>query len=546
MSLEHDTKRNICACIFLAVVVVTVFWPVVRYDFVSFDDPQYVSANAFMPDGLTGENVKKSFFWFYGMWTPVTILSYLVDAELYGINAHGFHLTNILIHVVNTGLLFLVLHAMTGSFWASVLVAALFGVHPLHVEPVAWISSRKDVLSTFFWFATMGLYLRYVKTPSTGRFVLVLLSFTLGMLAKPMLMTLPFALLLLDYWPLERFGFQDFHTAAGRKRLGEAVLEKCVLLPVVPACFVVTYYTQASSGAVSTFTTVPLTTRIGNATVGYAAYIVDTVWPVGLAFLYPLPLGGHPIPIIVAAAILLAAATVGAAWCARKRPYVLVGWLWYVGTLVPVIGLIQLGSQMRADRYTYVPLIGLFIVLAWGLAEWAERRPRHARGMGALCAAALIALMVVSSMQVTHWANSETLYRRAIAVTENNLTAHYNLAIYLEREIRTDEAIAEYEKCLTITPNHPGTHINLGAILARRGEMDAAIAHFNAALEFAPNNSILLLNMALAYRSLGEVETAHLFAEKAVEVAPNSPDARMLYEAIREDLGLLETPDDGA
>lgn len=530
---EHHTRRNTYACIFLAVVVVIVFWPVTGYDFVSFDDPQYVSANTFMPDGLTGENIGRAFYWFYGMWTPLTILSYLGDAELYGIDAGGFHLTNLLFHILNTVLLFLVLNSMTRSFWASLFVAALFGVHPLHVEPVAWISSRKDVLSTFFWFATMGLYLRYARKPDMGRFVLVVLSFTLGMLAKPMLMTLPFVLLLLDYWPLGRITVEDLQSSAGRKRLGEAVIEKCVLLPIVPACFIVTYFTQKSSGAVSDFTTMPLLSRIGNAVVGYAAYIVDTIWPAGLAFLYPLPLDGHPVLIVAAAGVFLAVATAGAVLCFRKRPYVLVGWLWYIGTLVPVIGLIQLGSQTRADRYTYVPLIGLFIVVAWALAEWIERRPRHARGVGALCAAVLIALMLVSSRQVTHWANSETLYQRAIAVTDRNLTAHYNLAIYLEREDRTDEAISEYETSLSIAPRHPGSHANLGAILARRGGLGAAIGHFNAALEFSPNNTIILMNLALAHRDLGELHEALAYAERAVEIAPNNKDLRVLYESIR-------------
>lgn len=542
---KHPSRRTLYACIFLVVIVTIVFWPVVGYDFVSFDDPQYVAANAFLPDGLTGNNIKQALTWFYGMWTPVTILSYLVDAELYGINARGFHLTNLLIHVANTVLLFLVLHAMTGSFWASVLVAALFGVHPLHVETVAWISSRKGVLSTFFWFASMGLYARYVRAPSTGRFGLVLIAFALGMLAKPMLMSLPFVLLLLDFWPLNRFGIEDLRTSTGRKRLSHILLEKCVLVPVVPAFFLVTYYTQKSSGAVSTLTTVPFIARIENAVVGYSAYIVDMVWPAGLAFLYPLPLDGYPFPIIAAAVILLATATAGAIWCAQKRRYILVGWLWYIGTLVPVIGLIQLGSQTRADRYTYVPLIGLFIVLAWLLGEWVERRPRHAHGLSGLCAAALIALMIVSSQQVTYWANSEVLYRRAIAVTNRNLTAHYNLAIYLERNSRTDQAITEYENGLTIAPRHPGIHINLGAILARRGELDAAVAHFNAALESVPNNSILLMNLALAHRGRGELDTALVFAEKAVEAAPDSTDARILYETIRTVLGSLEAPDAG-
>jgi len=526
-------------CAGLLVAVVAVFYPVVGFDFVSFDDDNYVYENPFVPDGLTLDSIKGSFTEIYNsMWHPLTMLSFALDSEVFDMHPGGFHFTNLVLHLANTILLFLVLRAMTGAFWPSAAVALLFGVHPLHVESVAWVSARKDVLSTFFWFATMGAYMWYTRTLRAERLALVLVLFVLGLMAKSMLITLPFLLLVLDFWPLERFRLNDLRSEDGRCRVGRLVLEKCAFLPIVAAFLAVSFFTQSEGGAISGVGERGLFARLSNAIIGYAAYIVDTVWPAGLAFMYPLPKGGlHPAWQVGAATLLLVIITVLAIRSIRTRPYLLTGWLWYIGTLVPVIGLVQLGAQARADRYTYVPLIGLFIIVVWAGAEWVAKRPRAKPAISLASAVAFVLLIIIAGKQVQYWKNSEALYRRALAVTENNYTAHYNLALQMQREGRTDDVVEQFEAVLVLVPNHVVAHSNLGTIYYERGDPDRARTHFRAAFEAEPDNPTNrsnMMGMAHVLLQAGDVEAATAHIEEILSLAPDFSPARDLLDSLNQ------------
>ena len=523
----------------LVLAVVAVFYPVVGFEFVSFDDDNYVYENPFVPGGLTLDSLAGSFTEiFNSMWHPLTMLSFVLDSEVYDMRPGGFHFTNLILHLANTILLFFVLRAMTGVFWPSAAVALLFGVHPLHVESVAWVSARKDVLSTFFWFATMGTYLWYTRTLRAERLALVLVLFVLGLMAKSMLITLPFLLFVLDFWPLERFRLEDLRSEDGRRRVGRLVLEKCVFLPIVAAFLAVSFFTQSEGGAISGVAERGLYARASNAVVGYAAYIVDMLWPTGLAFLYPLPKGGlHPAWQMAGAAALITLITVIAFQSMQKRPYVLTGWLWYIGTLVPVIGLVQLGAQARADRYTYVPLIGLFIVIAWLGAEWVAKRPRAKRATCFASAVVFVLLVITAGKQVQYWKNSEALYRRALAVTENNYTAHYNLALQMQHEGRAGDVIEQFEAVLVLVPNHVVAHSNLGAIYYERGDQDRARTHFTAAFEAEPDNPTNrsnMMGMAHVLLQAGKEDEAKAHLEEALRLVTDFDDARVLLESLNQ------------
>lgn len=524
-------------CVGLIIAVVAVFYPVIGFDFVSFDDDNYVYENPFVPGGLTLDSLKGSFAEiFNSMWHPLTMLSYAVDSEIYAMHPGGFHFTNLVLHLANTILLFIVLRAMTGAFWPSAIVALLFGVHPLHVESVAWVSARKDVLSTFFWFATMGAYLWYTRNLRPQRLALVIVLFVLGLMAKSMLITLPFLLFVLDYWPLKRFRLEDIRSKDGRRGIGRLLLEKCVFLPIVAAILAVSFFTQSEGGAISSVAERGSFARVSNAIVGYAAYIVDTVWPAGLAFMYPLPKGGlHPAWQVGAAAALILLITVIALRSLRVRPYILTGWLWYVGTLVPVIGLVQLGAQARADRYTYVPLIGLFIIVAWAGAEWVSKRPRAKPATCLASAVVFVLVIVVAGNQVYYWKSSEALYRRALAVTENNYIAHYNLALQMQREGRTDDVIEQFEALLVLVPNHVVAHSNLGTIYYVSGDRDRARTHFTAAFEAEPDNPTNqgnMLGMVHVLLQSGDSDAAKVHLEEAMRLAPDFAAARALLDSL--------------
>jgi Flp pilus assembly protein TadD len=457
----------------------------------------------------------------------------MLDCEFYGLNPKGHHLTNVLFHMANTILLFVVLRWMTGAIWRSGLVAALFALHPLHVESVAWAAERKDVLSTFFWMLTMVAYMYYVKRPGTKRYLLVLVSFSLGLMAKPMLVTLPFVLLLLDYWPLNRFQPQATTGSVVYQPLGfrssgydkspvlRAVLEKTPLFVMSLLSCLVTVIAQQKAGAVSALEIVPFKLRIANGLVSLVAYMGKMIWPLDLVVFYPHPGSELQIWKPVAAGLFLLIVSTLALWVARRYRYVLVGWLWYLGTLVPVIGLVQVGEQAMADRYTYVPLIGLFIAVVWGFTDlvkgWRSRRYL----VSVTAAVTLLALMAGSWLQVGYWKDSIRLFKHALEVTSNNYVAHYTLGNALAKEGNLAGSVSHYHKALQINPNFAEAHNNLGNALALQGNLTGAISHYHKALKINPDHAEAHRNLAVGLDRQGKHKEALQHYAEALRINPH-------------------------
>lgn len=539
-------RMEVLACAVLALITFSLYWQVRGFEFVTFDDDLGVYTNPIVLEGLSLRSVIGAFTWFTFQWQPLTLLSFMLDGEIHGLEAGGFHFTNVILHTANACLLFLVLRAMTGAVWASLLVAMLFAIHPLHVESVAWVSGRKDVLSTFFWFATLGAYLHYVRVPGLRRMALVIGALFLGLLSKPMLVTAPFLLLVLDLWPLQRIHLADFGRENLQRQVNALVVEKVPMFALAVFFSGLALFSQGDSGTIGSSHVIPLMARLENVVVSYAAYLVDAVWPAGLSFWYPFAIGGYESWRVIGALLLLGALSLTAVLTARKQPYFLTGWLWFLGTLVPVIGFVQIGAQSRADRYTYVPLIGIFIVFSWGLKACAERWPRFRSAVIVLAVSAVAVLSVTTAHQVGYWKDSESLYLRALDVTPGNYLAHYNLALLRAGEKNIEEAKRHYFAALAILPTHAQSHNNLGAILAREGSIDAAVAHFRVTVQVQGNNVVGLCNLATALITLGQLEEAGEYAEHAAALAPDAPRVQRvlheLLEARRAEGKFDETP----
>ena len=465
----------------LFVIVTAVYLPVAHFDFVNYDDPDYVTSNSHVLKGITWNGLA----WAVtspeaANWFPLTRISHMADVQLFGLQSGAHHMVNVFFHACSVVLLFLFLKRATHAQWTSAVVALLFGLHPLHVESVAWVAERKDVLSTFFWFLGLYAYLRYAQRPAIFRYGLVILTFCFGLMAKPMMVSFPFVLLLMDVWPLKRLTF-------GIKRL---VLEKLPLFALSTAVCVVTYLVQEHAGAVKS-AAFPLSLRLGNGLVSYLTYIVQTLWPVGLAVFYPHPLS-IPIWELILASFVLAAISLIAIRQFRRRPYLAVGWFWYLGTLAPVIGLIQAGSQAHADRYMYVPMVGLLFIFGWGCKELVERWPGIKPVAIGLAAASCAACAVATSGQLEYWANSEALFRHALAVTGPSYVAEHNLGSYLlEIPDRRPEAIQHLRAALRLNPDSVEAHTDLGSALSKEpGRLPEAIREFKTALRLDPDSAI--------------------------------------------------------
>ncbi|MBW2538391.1 MAG: tetratricopeptide repeat protein, partial [Deltaproteobacteria bacterium] len=476
-----NIRLDILVCLFLAIVTLAVYWQVINYAFV-FDDDLYVAENFHVRRGLTSETVAWAFTTTsIANWHPLTWLSHMLDIQLYGLNPGSHHLTNVLFHIANTLLLFLILTRMTGALWQSAFVAVLFALHPLHVESVAWISERKDVLSTFFWMLTMWSYIRYVELPGVKRYLLILLFFILGLMVKPMLVTLPFVLLLMDYWPLGRFQFSRSGGAGPDSQPPSfslfLVWEKIPFIVLAAAVSVVAFLVQRSGGAVGSLEIFPIHYRIMNALVSYVSYIGKMIWPFNLALLYPYP-GKLPWWHVSGAFLLLLSISLLSIRNVRRFPWFAVGWLWYLGTLVPVIGLVQIGPQAMADRYTYVPLIGLFIMIAWGIPEIFKKWRYKKEGLVTITVVLLLMLTVISWSQVRYWRNSVTLFKHTLDVTEDNYVIHNNLGFALAEMDRTPEAIWHYSEALRINPRYEKVHNNIGTAFILQGQLERAVEHF--------------------------------------------------------------------
>ena len=515
----------------LSLLVSGVYWQVGGHAFVNLDDDVYVYENPIVLGGLTLEGAKWAFTTFHASnWHPLTWLSHMLDAELFGPSAGWHHRVNVLLHLLNTGLLFLVLWRMTGGMWPSAFVAALFGVHPLHVESVAWVAERKDVLSTLFWILTMGAYLRYAQRPGMGRYLLVAVLFALGLMCKPMLVTLPFVLLLLDWWPLGRMS-REGAPVSEQWRLAMPMVfrrmwEKIPLLGMSAISCAITYLAQAKGGAVSQFEHLPFGSRISNAFVSYVAYLGKAVWPSSLAVFYPHPATIHanvPAWEIAGSVLLLCGLSIIVLREGHRRPYLAVGGLWYLGTLVPVIGVIQVGAQAMADRYTYVPLIGVFIAVAWGIPEllagWRFRR----FALEALGGAVVLALSLAGWSQVGYWRDSVTLLSRAVAVTDGNWVAMNNLGISYEKLGQYQQAIGCYREALRIKPDDAKAWNNLGVSCEKLGQYQQAIGYYREALRIKPDYAYAWNNLGVSYEKLGQYQQAIGCYREALRIKPDIP-----------------------
>jgi Flp pilus assembly protein TadD len=518
-------RQALWVCLALVAINVAIYAPVAAHGFVNWDDPEYVSGNPMVARGLTWPGVVWAFTSAHAAnWHPLTWLSHMLDVQLYGMHAGPHHITNVILHVASTVLLFGWLYRATGAIGRSVVVAALFAAHPLHVESVAWVAERKDVLSTVFWMLALWAYTAYVRRPSLGRYAAVFASIAFGLMAKPMLVTLPIVLLLVDVWPLRRVELVGFDRKERTVWLRLA-LEKFPLLVLALASAVVTFAAQSQGGAVARLEAFPLRLRMGNALLSYVAYMKAMLWPVQMAVVYP-PRTTPAAWTLAAAATALVAVSVVAVHEANRRPYLLVGWLWYLGTLVPVIGLVQVGSQPMADRYTYVPLVGLFIILAWGvpdiLAGWRASRV----AMPAAAGLAIAACAVVARAQVRHWRDDVALWTHALDVTSPNPRAHNNLANAFDDRRLYADAIAHYREAIRLKPDFAEAHGNLANALTHEGRLDEAGLEYTAALRLNPNDAFAHNGLGSTLDEQGKVAEATAHYMEALRIAPDLAEAR--------------------
>lgn len=496
------------------------------FDLVAYDDFDYVTTNRYVESGLTWDGVVWAFRTLHGSnWHPLTWLSLMLDAQLFHRSPGGFHLTNLWLHVVNTVLVFALFRRMTGAHWRSGMVAGLFALHPLHVESVAWVTERKDVLSTFFGLLALMGYVQFVNASkrqspkSKVWYAAALTMFVFGLMSKPMLVTLPFLLLLLDYWPLNRFPVHAF-----RFTIWKLIREKIPFLILSLASGVLTFTAQKQGGAVQSSESFSLTARMANVPVAYARYLDKTVWPTKLAFFYPHP-GHWPAVWIGLAAFFLIGLTVAAVRMSRPRPWLFLGWFWFLGTLLPVIGLVQVGQQSMADRYTYIPLIGIFIIIAWGLAGLVARWGWGTWAGKVAGAILLWACAVRTADQLQHWRNSETLFRHALAVTDRNFIAHNNLGYYLFNHGQTAEAEKQYRVALNIRPNYADALNNLGHALAQANRFEEAMGCYEAALRADPAHAEARNNLGLALDAAGKPAEAMEQYREVLKRDPENADA---------------------
>ncbi len=533
-STDKAASARVFAALLLAGATLAAFSPVLSAGFVIYDDERYVVRNPNVHGGLTWESLRWALTSGYASnWHPLTWLSHQLDWRLYGAAAWGHHLTSLLLHVANVLLLFVLLDRATGETGRSAFAAGLFALHPLHVESVAWVAERKDVLSTLLWLLATAAYVRWTRKGGSARYLLVGALFAAGLAAKPMLVTFPLALLVLDYWPLARW-----RPEAGWRCAGKLVAEKAPLLALSAASAAVTLGVQAAGTAVGSTQEFPLAIRLGNALVAYAAYLGKTVRPVGLAVFYPHP--GATLPFLepVAAAVLLVAVTLLAVRLRRSSPYLLAGWLWYLLTLVPVIGLVQVGEQAMADRYTYVPLAGIFVAAAWGIPDLARAGLVRRGGrqgaddaplrwaLPAAGAAALLALALLTRAQAATWKSSVTLFEHAVAVTEGNYLAHLDLGTALSREGRRSEALAHYEAAARIRPDDAQLQYNLGVTLAASGRDREAQERYERALALRPEYPEAHNNLGILLARQGRIEDAVRHCTEAVRLRPDFAEAR--------------------
>jgi protein O-mannosyl-transferase len=510
-----------CICVCLVVLTWAVFGQTIRYDFVNYDDPRYVYQNTRITSGISFANIAWAFTHIHSEnWHPLTTITHMLDCQLYGLKAGWHHFTNVLLHCLAVVLLFLVLERMTGALWRSAFVAAVFAVHPLHVESVAWIAERKDVLSAVFFMLTFLAYFHYTRAPSVGRYLTVAVVIALGLMSKPMLVTLPCVLLLLDYWPLERIKGQK--SQIGRQLL-PLIVEKIPLIALSAVSSIVTFLAQR--GAIGWTEQLPVSTRITNALVAYVVYIQQMFWPAKLAVFYPHPENRLPLWEITLALIVLAGITAAAFVLRKKAPYFITGWFWYLGMLVPVIGLVQVGWQGHADRYTYLPQIGLYVAVTWGVADLTRSWRFQRVALAGAAVVTLAALTWRAWLQTSYWRDSETLFTHNLAVTNNNDVALNNLGIIFLDKGQLDEAISKLQAAIDLRPENGPAHDNLAKALLRKGQVTEAMVHYRKFLEIEPGNVEARNTLGTALIQQGRVREAIDQWQDALAIQPDNGNA---------------------
>jgi protein O-mannosyl-transferase len=503
------------------------------YGFIGIDDGQYVSGNPMVKAGLTATGFAWAFTTFSASnWHPLTWLSLMLDSQLFGVNAGADHLVNLALHLANSLLLFIVCAKMTRRPWRSLIVAGIFALHPLHVESVAWIAERKDVLSTFFGMLALLFYIRYAEAATTRRYVAVASFFGLSLLAKPMLVTFPLLLLLLDFWPLRRIEWPP-----QRPRFKRLLLEKLPLLAMAAASCVVTVYAQRSEAMVS-IEHISIPARFANATVAYARYLGAAFWPSNLAVFYPFHTPQAP-SVLVAAVIL-----VGVTWAFARRiepqPYLMVGWLWFLGMLVPVIGILQAGSQSMADRYMYLPAVGLSIAVIWGATDLLESRAAPSYWGSGLAGIVLLLFSIGAYRQVGYWKDSRTLFERTLAVTEGNFLIENNMALIMAEAGRHDDATRFYRNAIAVHPEVPEPHVNIAQELMASGKPDEALIHLTEALRLKPDIPLAHMDLALLLASRGKMEDANLHLNELLRLSTGDAVAQSYLCFVFRQLGRLD------
>jgi tetratricopeptide (TPR) repeat protein len=551
----------------LIILTLGVYWPVQNYEFVNYDDNLYITDNYLTQSGLTYQGIIKTFKDTHiGHWHPLTLLSHMLDWQLYRGNSGGHHWTSVIIHIFNTVLLFFLFRNLTGAIWRSAFVATLFAIHPINVESVAWVAERKNVLSTFFWILTMLFYVWYVKQPNWKRYLPVFFSFALGLMSKPMLVTLPFVLLLLDYWPLNRTTITKVNANQAdtsmlpikREKISFLILEKIPLFVLTAISICITIYAAQSARTVVSLEGTTFIQRINNAIFSYAVYLKKLFWPVDLAIFYPYM--DIAIWQVLVASLLITIITILVCRYFRKYPYLPVGWFWYLGTLVPVIGIVQAGSQSMADRYAYVPFIGLFVIIVWG-AEQILSKVISLKKLFIFATAFIIVIFTVATYnQIKLWSNTVTLFEDALKKDPNNYLAHnilgieaanrgdYNLALshfsvvlkirpdldgiynnvgnVLLKMGRRQDAVKQYEKALELNNNSAEAHNNIGTVLLLENKLDKAVFHFNNTLKIKPDYINALNNLGVALARMGKLDEATMNFEKILKLKPDDESAQ--------------------
>ena len=538
--MPESAKKSFVIFTYFVLILSTllVFQQVRNFDFINYDDKDYVYENPQVLNGLTGEGVIWAFTTNHtANWHPLTWLSLMLDCQLFGTNPGRMHLVNLLLHLANTLLILAMLREMTGALWRSAFVAAVFAIHPMHVESVAWIAERKDVLSTLFLLLTLAAYVSYVRRRGLARYVLTVLLFALGLLAKPMLVTLPVLLLLLDYWPLGRFDSHQTIKASSRQKrllspahdkrrlLYRAIIEKIPFIALSIVSSVITFLIQLESSAVAHIDALPLKDRIANVFLSYARYIGKLFWPQNLAVFYPFDVNSFAVWQVAMCVLLLLVISIFVIRFGRNQKYLPVGWFWFVVTLVPVIGLVQVGQQAFADRYTYIPYIGLFIMIAWGLPELLSKWPQRKIALGLSMVIILTTLGICAHRQVSFWNNSFTLFSHAIEVTRNNYIAHNNLGIAYHKLGRYQDAVEAYKQTIRVKPNYAEAYYNLGAAYGELGRYQGAVEAYKQAIKIQPSYAKAYYNLGISYEDLGRHQDAVEAYKQAIKIKPDYVEA---------------------